>query len=74
MLLVQRASGEGVLCCWYRELAVKVYYACGYTCWYRELCECGEEAREMAVQTFTVQKQFYAMVAAKKISKILGLN
>ena len=29
MLLVQRASGEGVLCCWYRELAVKVYYAVG---------------------------------------------
>ena len=29
MLLVQRASGESVLCCWYRELAVKVYYAVG---------------------------------------------
>jgi leukotriene-A4 hydrolase len=41
---------------------------------YRELCECGEEGRAVAIATFTAHKQFYHMVAAKKISNILKLS
>lgn len=41
---------------------------------YRELCECGEDAKTMAVSTFIAHKQFYHMVATKKISKILQLS
>ena len=41
---------------------------------YRELCECGEDAKAMAMSTFIAHKQSYHMVAAKKISKILQLD